>query len=77
MDNPNESEEDCEAANESDVELDNCVEDPECPEQQDMCAAPNMPGLIRPTWRSEEKTEKVSVTVNATEIWRIRGNRTK
>jgi len=75
LDNPNESEDDCEADNKSDVEQDNWVEDSECPEQQDVCAAHNVPGLIRPTGRSKKKTEKGLVTVNATETRRIRGNR--
>jgi len=75
LDNPNESEDDREADNESDVEQDNCFKDPECPEQQDVCAAPNLPRLIPPTYRSKKKTEKGLVTVNATETRRIRGNR--
>jgi len=77
LDNPNESEDDCDADNESDVELQNCFEDPECPEQRDVCATPNMPGLIRPIGRSKKRTEKGLVTVNATETRRIRGNRKK
>jgi len=32
LDNPNESEDDCDADNESDVELENCFKNPECPE---------------------------------------------
>jgi len=43
LDNPNESEDDCDADNESDVQLENCFEDPECPEQRDVCAALNIP----------------------------------
>ena len=74
-DNPNEREDDCEADNESDVEQDNCFEDPECPEQWNVCAASNMPRLIQPSGRSKKKTEKGLVTVNATETRRIRGNR--
>jgi len=75
--NPNQSEDDCEADNKSDVEQDNCIEDSECPEQRDVCAAPNVPGLIRPTGRSKKQTEKGLVMVNATETRRIRGNRKK
>jgi len=41
--NPNDSEEDCVADDESDIEHNNCIEDPECPEQQDVSAAPNVP----------------------------------
>jgi len=75
LDNPSKSEDDSEADNESDVELVNCFENPECPELLDACATPNVPGLIRPTWRAKNKTEKGLVTVNATETRRIRGNR--
>jgi len=75
LDNPNESKDDWEADNESEAALDNCFEDPECPEQRDVWGASNVPGLIWPTWRSKEKTETVLVTVNATETRRIRGNR--
>ena len=46
MDNPNDSEEDCAADDDSDIEHSNCIEDPECPEQQDVSAAPNVPGLV-------------------------------
>jgi len=77
LDNPNESEDDCDAANESDVDLEDCFEDPECPEQRDVCAAPNIPRLIRPIGRSKKWPEKWSVTVNSTETRRIRGNRKK
>jgi len=75
LDNPNESKDDCDADNESDVELENCFEDPECREQREVCATPNIPGLIRPIGRSQKRTEKGLVTVNATETRRIRGNR--
>jgi len=75
LDNPNDSEDNCEADTASDADLDNCFEDPECPEQRDVCAAPNVPRLILPTPRSRKKTEIVLVTVNATVTRRIRGNR--
>jgi len=45
FDIPNESEDDCEADSESDIELDNCFEDPECPLQRDVCAASNVPSV--------------------------------
>jgi len=77
LDNPNESKDDCDADNKSDVELENCFEDPECPEQQDVHATPNIPGLIWPIWRSKNRTEEVLVTVNATETRRICGHRKK
>ena len=77
LDNPNEREDNCEADNESDVEQNNSFEDPEYPEQRDVCAAPNVSGLIRPTGRSKKKSEMWLVTVVATETSRIRGNRKK
>jgi len=77
LDNSNESEDDCDADNESDVELENYFDDPECPERRDVCAAPNIPGLIRPIGRSKKRTDRGLVTVNATETRRIRGNRKK
>jgi hypothetical protein len=48
LDNPNVSEDDWEADNDSDMELDNGSEDSEIPEVRDVSAAPNFPGLIRP-----------------------------
>jgi hypothetical protein len=52
MHTPNESEDDCAADDESDIEPNNGIEDPECLEQQDVSAAPNLPGLLRPTQKS-------------------------
>jgi len=53
LDNPNDSEEDWVAADESDIVHNNGIEDPECPDQQDVSAAPNVPGLIWPTRKSK------------------------
>jgi len=44
LDNRNDSEEDCAVDDESDIEHNNGIEDPEYPEQQDVSAAPNVPG---------------------------------
>jgi len=77
LDNPNESEDDCEADNESDVDQDNAMENLESPEKRNVSAAPNVPGLIRPTCRSNRKTEKVLMTVNATEPRSNKGHKTK
>jgi len=70
LDNPNESEDDCAADDEYDLGPNNGIEDPECPEQQDVSATPNVPGLVRATWKSKRKAEKELVTVNAVESWR-------
>jgi len=75
LDNPNDSEEDCPADDDSDIEHNNCIEDPECPEQQDVTAAPNVPGLVRPTRKSKRQAEKVLMTVNAAETQRNKGGK--
>jgi len=43
VDNPNDSEDNCTANFGSNIEQDNNIEDPECPEQQDLSAMPNVP----------------------------------
>jgi len=43
LDNPNDSEDDCAADNESDIGPNSGIEDLECPEQQDVRAASNVP----------------------------------
>jgi hypothetical protein len=75
LDNPNDSEENCAADDESNIEHNNCIEDSECPEQQDVSAVPNVPGLVRPTWKSKRQAEKVLVTVNAVEMRRNTGGK--
>jgi len=46
LDSPKDSKQDWAADNDSDIEHNNCIEDPECPEQQDVSTAPNVPGLV-------------------------------
>jgi len=75
FDNPNDSEEDCAADDYSDIEHTNCIEDPECPEQQEVSAAPNVPGLVRPTLKSMRQAEKIFMTVNAVETRRNIGGK--
>jgi len=77
LDNPNDSEEDCAADDDSNLEHNNCIEDPECPEQQDVSAAPNVPGLVRPTRKSKRQAENVLMTVNAAETRRNTGGKKK
>jgi len=67
LDNPNDSEEKCAADIASDIEHNNCIEDPECPEQEDVSSSPNVLGLVQPTRKSKRQAEKVLVTVNAVE----------
>jgi len=71
------SEEDCPADTESHIEQNNGSEDPECPEQQDLSAAPNAPRLVRPTRKSKRQAEKLFVTVTAAETQRNRGGNKK
>jgi len=77
LDNPNDNKDDCAADDESDIGPNNGIEDPECREQQDVNAAPNMPGLVRPTRKSMRQAEKVLVTVNAVETRRNKGRKKK
>jgi len=77
LDNPNDSEEDCAADDQSDIVHNNGIEDPECPEQQDVSVVPNVPGLVRPTRKSKKQAEKVLATVNAVEMRRNKGAKKK
>jgi len=77
LDNPNDSEEDCAVDYDSDIEHNNCIEDPECPEQQDVSAAPNVPALVSPTRKSKRQAEKVLMMVNAAEMRRNKGGKNK
>jgi len=77
LDNPNDSEEDCAEDNESDIAPNTVIDDPECPEQQDVSATPNVPRLVRPTRKSKRQAEKVLVTVNAVETRRNKGGKKK
>jgi len=77
LDNPNDSEDDCAADDESDIGPNNAIEDPECPEQQDVSAAPDLRGLVRPTQKSKRQAQKVLVTVNAVETRRNNGGKKK
>jgi len=77
LDNPNDSKEDCAADDESDIQPNTDIDDPECPEQQDVCATPNVPGLVKPTRKSKRQGEKVLVTVSSVETQRNKGGKTK
>jgi len=77
LDNPNDSEEDCAADDDSDIDHYNCIEDREYPEQQDVSVAANVRGLVRPTRKSKSQAQKVLVTVNAVETRRNKGGKKK
>jgi len=77
LDNPNDSEENCAADDDSYIKHKNCIEDQECPGHQDVSATPNVPGLVRLTRMSKRQAEKVVVMVNAAETWRNKGGKKK
>jgi len=77
LDDPNTIEDDFEADDASDVDRCNGIKASESPEQQVVCAAPNVPGLIRPTWRSMKLPEKVLITVSAMDTRSNKGNKEK
>jgi len=67
LDKPNDDEDDCVADVESDLEPDNIIEVPECPEQLDWSVAPNVPRLIRPTRKSKRQAARLLMKVTAIE----------
>jgi len=75
IDNPYESKAALEADDESDVQQDNAMEDPDSPNKRDVSAAQNVPGLILQTRRSNKMAEKVLMTVNALETRRNTGHK--
>jgi len=77
LDNPNDSQEDCAAEDDSDIEHRNCIEDPECPERHDVSTSPNVPGLVWLTWKSKRQAEQVVMTVNAAETRTNTGGKKK
>jgi len=70
FDNPNNSEDNWEADDESDMGLHNGIEDSETPAQRNVSAAPNVPGSIRPIRQSQKMVEKALMTVNIMETRR-------
>jgi len=73
LDNRNDTEDDCRVDVESDIVQNNSIEDLDCPDQWDVSAAPNVPGLIWPTQKSKRQAQKVLMTVNAIETRRNKG----
>ena len=73
LDNPNDSKDDCAADNKSDIEHNNDIENPECPEQQDVSAMPIVPRLVPPTQKSKRQAEKLLLMVNTIETRRNKG----
>jgi len=65
------------AANDFHIEHNHGIEDPECPELQDVTAPPIVPILVRPTLKSRRQAEKVFVMVYAIETRRNKGVKNK
>jgi len=77
LDNPNESEDNCGADDESDIEWCIGIKASESPEHRIVSATSNVPGLIRPTQKSMKQAQKWLVTVSAKETRRNKGNKKK
>jgi hypothetical protein len=77
LDNPNNSENDWEADNESDMELDNGREVSETLEVRNVSAALNVPGLIRRIPKSKKKVQMALLTVNIMETRKNKGIKNK
>jgi hypothetical protein len=75
--NPNDTQDDSTADDESDIEQNKGIDVSQCPEQQDVSAAPNVPRLVRPTQKSKRQAQKVLVMVNAVETRRNKGGNKK
>jgi hypothetical protein len=75
--NPNNREDETEAANESDMERDNCSEVSEPLEVWTVRATPNVPGLIQPIRQSKEKVTTALLMVNIMDTRRNNGIKTK
>jgi hypothetical protein len=77
LDNPNDSEDDWKADNESDMELDNGSEVSETPKVRNVNAALNVPRLIRPIRRSKKKVKKALLMVHIMATRRNKGIKQK
>jgi len=75
LDNPNNSEVDCETDDESYMVPYHGIKASESSEHWVVRAAPIVPGLIRPTQRSIKQAEKGLITVSAMETRRNKGNK--
>jgi hypothetical protein len=77
LDNPYESEDECEADDESDIAQFSGFKGSESPEHNFVSATLNVPGLIRPIWKSMNLAENWLVTGSAMETRRNKGNNKK
>jgi len=75
--NSNECEDDCEADNQSDIELGSGIKASESPEHRVVNAIPDVPELIQLTRRLMNQAEDGLMTVSAMETRRNKGNKKK
>jgi len=75
FDIPNDSYEDREANIQSNIVHDKGNDDAATREQHDVSAAPNIPGLIQPTWMSLMKAREELMTVNTMDTRRNKSNK--
>lgn len=66
MNNPDDNGDNCEQENELNFALDNGREVSEAPDQRNLSAVQNVPGLIRPIQLLRKKADKASRIVNIT-----------
>jgi len=77
LDDPNDSEEHCEADDESDIEPNNGIKASEITGHWVRSATRNVPGLIRPTQRSMNQAAKGLMNVSPMETRRNKGIKKK
>jgi len=80
LDHRNDSEGNCGADFQLDIEQDNRIETQDSPEQRDVRAATNIPGLIQPTPKSKRQAATVLMMVKAIETRRnkrVKNSRTE
>jgi len=77
LDNPNNSKDDWEAHDQSDIEQDNGIDEPDILERQDVTATANVPRQIRQTTRSKNTADKRLMKVNTMEMRRNERNMNK
>jgi hypothetical protein len=77
MGNPNESDDECKADNESHIHRCSGIKASETPEHRIASPTPNVLGLIRPTRKSMKYPENQLDTVSAMETRRNKGHKKK
>jgi hypothetical protein len=75
LDRAHDREYEWEADNPSEIVPENSVKETETPDQWNVCARPNVPGLFRPTQMLKINIEKVFIMLNPMEMRRNKGNK--